>query len=480
LRSWQATEDGLAIWLGLLVVALALPAAAGIDLLGWLAAPQAWLEASKAAQPVSKTYASLPAAFSLFATFGLVLTLVSLGAYFLGLDIRRFIPAFSVVFWVSILCWLIGHFAYIAQTPDKRAGMGISWSLGLTGEAGFIVALLAGLVIGNLLPGLAARLKEAARPEWFIKTAIVILGASLGVKAASATGLVSAIMFRGLAAIIEAYLIYWALVYFIARKYFKFSREWAAPLASGISICGVSAAITTGAAIRARPVVPIMVSSLVVIFSVVELILLPFLAQVFLWGEPMVAAAWMGLAVKTDGAAVASGAITDALIRSRAASAGVHYEPGWLLTTTTTVKVFIDVFIGIWALVLAAVWAYGIEKERGQTMPVADILRRFPRFVLGYFALFLCFLAVALARPDALPGLKVATAESDLVRGLFFVMTFFSIGMASNFKRLWAEGIGRLALVYVISLFGFIIWIGLAISWLFFHGVHPPLLTGGP
>ncbi len=88
-------------------------------------------------------------------------------------------------------------------------------------------------------------------------------------------GLVSAIMFRGLAAIIEAYLIYWALVYFIARKYFKFSREWAAPLASGISICGVSAAITTGAAIRARPVVPIMVSSLVVIFSVFELILLP-------------------------------------------------------------------------------------------------------------------------------------------------------------------------------------------------------------
>ncbi len=56
-------------------------------------------------------------------------------------------------------------------------------------------------------------------------------------------------MFRGLAAIIEAYLIYWALVYFIVRKYFKFSREWAAPLALGISICGVSAAITTGAAI---------------------------------------------------------------------------------------------------------------------------------------------------------------------------------------------------------------------------------------
>ncbi len=103
-----------------------------------------------------------------------------------------------------------------------------------------------------------------------------------------------------------------------------------------------------------------------------------------------------------------------------------------------------------------------------------------PRFVVGLLravpAAFSAWLSCGLIR---LTGLKDATAEADLVRGLFFVMTFFSIGMASNFKRLWAEGIGRLALVYVISLFGFIIWIGLAISWLFFHGVHPPLITGG-
>jgi uncharacterized membrane protein YadS len=478
-KSWYATEDGLAVWLGLIVVGLALPVAAGVDLLGWLAATHVWLEPGKAVLPVSKAYAGLPGSVSLLATFAFILALVSAGAFWLGLPLRKLVPAFVVIYWISILCWLIGHYAYIAQTPDKRAAMGISWSLGLTGEAGFIVALLAGLTIGNFLPGLAARLNVAARPEWFIKTAIVILGASLGVKAASQTGLFSAIMFRGLAAIIEAYLIYWALVYFIARKYFKFSREWAAPLASGISICGVSAAITTGAAIRARPIVPIMVSSLVVIFSVFELILLPILAQAFLWREPMVAAAWMGLAVKTDGAAVASGAITDALIRSQAAGAGIHYQAGWLLATTTTVKVFIDIFIGIWALVLAAVWAYGIEKERGQTVPFAEILKRFPRFVLGYFALFLLLLSVSLVWPKSLAGLKAATGESDLVRGIFFVMTFFSIGMASNFKRLWAEGIGRLALVYVISLFGFIIWIGLAISWLFFHGVQPPLITGG-
>ena len=77
------------------------------------------------------------------------------------------------------------------------------------------------------------------------------------------------------------------------------------------------------------------------------------------------AAAWMGLAVKTDGAAVASGAITDALIRARALETGVAYEAGWILTTTTTVKVFIDVFIGVWALVLALSGRMGSNGSPG-------------------------------------------------------------------------------------------------------------------
>ena len=41
----------------------------------------------------------------------------------------------------------------------------------------------------------------------------------------------------------------------------------------------------------------------------------------------------------------------------------------------------------------------------------------------------------------------------------------------------WEEGIGRLAIVYVVCLFGFIIWLGLFISWLFFHGMTPPLAS---
>ena len=68
--------------------------------------------------------------------------------------------------------------------------------------------------------------------------------------------------------------------------------------------------------------------------------------------------------------------------------------------------------------------------------------------------------------------------EATCSGGYFFVMTFFAIGLASDFKKLWAEGLARLALVYVVCLFGFVIWIGLVISWLFFHGVLPPVVQG--
>jgi hypothetical protein len=70
---------------------------------------------------------------------------------------------------------------------------------------------------------------------------------------------------------------------------------------------------------------------------------------------------------------------------------------------------------------------------------------------------------------------KAVTAGTDIFRVLFFALTFFSIGVVSNFRKLWEEGIGRLAAVYVVCLFGFIVWIGLFISWLFFHGMKPPL-----
>src|SRR5712671_5896303 len=360
------SEDWLSVWIGLLVFVLALGMSAGTDTLGWVVTTGVWTDVSKALNPVSKAYSGLGGMGALIATYAALLVVMTAGAVALKADLKRFALGFTAVFWIGYLSWIAGSYANFAvTTPADMQRFGISWSLKLTNEGGFILALVAGLVVGNFFPSFAAWMKEAVRPELYIKTAIVLLGGFLGIMAATQPVLAKSILFRGLAAIIEAYLIYWAVVYFVARKWFGFSREWAAPLASGISICGVSAAIATASAIRARPIVPVMVSSLVVVFAVVELILLPFAANAFLAHEPMVAAAWMGLAVKTDGAALASGAITESLILSSAAAQGIHYQAGWILGTTATVKIFIDIFIGVWAFILAWVWTTKINVREG-------------------------------------------------------------------------------------------------------------------
>ena len=471
------SEDWLSVWIGLLFFVLALGVLAGMDVLGWVVTTAVWTDLGKALAPISKSYSGLGGIGALVVTYVVLLVVMTAGAAALKADIKRFALGFTAVFWVSYLCWIAGSWANFAvNTPGDMQKFGISWSLKLTAEGGFIVALLVGLFVGNFMPGFATWMKEAVRPELYIKTAIVILGGFLGVTAAEKLGLATALMFRGIAAIIEAYLIYWAVVYFVARKWFKFSREWAAPLASGISICGVSAAIATGSAIRARPVVPIMVSSLVVIFAVVELLILPFAAQAFLSDQPMVAGAWMGLAVKTDGAAVASGAITESLILAAAAAKGVVYQKGWIVGTTATVKVFIDVFIGIWAFILAYIWTTRIEVREGDKAKVGEIWERFPKFIIGYIVTFALILIMALgATPELTGKIKAAMGEANTFRGIFFVMTFFTIGVMSNFRKLWEEGIGRLAAVYLLCLFGFVIWVGLAISFIFFAGVMPPL-----
>jgi uncharacterized membrane protein YadS len=532
-RKPRISEDWLALWTGLAVCLLSLGVFLGADLLGFGAKVGTWTDLSKAVTPVAASFKWMPAWLAVVSTYLFLGLVVGVANWLLGGAPRRFIVAFTLVFGITFACWLLGNQANIAATtPAEFSKFGIRWSLRLTGEAGFVLALLAGLVIGNFFPRFAGLLQESLKPELFVKAAIVIMGAGVGIKALENSSLAWGIMFRGFCAIVEAYLIYWAVIYFIARKYFGFSREWAAPLASGISICGVSAAIATGGAIRARPMVPIMVSSLVVVFAVVELLLLPLLAQSFLWKEPLVAGAWMGLAVKTDGAATAAGAITDALILAKAAGHGIAYEKDWILNTATTIKVFIDIFIGIWAFVLAYVWANHVEKRAGDKVRAAEIWQRFPKFILGYVLTFGLFLSLGLAFPalvksettvpltrevkltdpdtgevrlekvpvmneisrvdpatgrpalvavpatrkEIKPGpAKCSTDEANVFRVLFFCLTFFTIGVLSDFRKLWEEGIGRLAAVYAVGLFGFIIWFGLILSWVFFGGVHPPM-----
>ena len=163
--------------------------------------------------------------------------------------------------------------------------------------------------------------------------------------------------------------------------------------------------------------------------------------------------------------------------RGDAAARGVKYSAGWLVGTTATIKIFIDIFIGVWAFILAYVWTRHIEPRRpGDSLHIGEIWERLPKFVLGFAATFLIVFAIGLgSNPDSLRTLNAAMDQANVFRQLFFVMTFFSISLLSDLRLLWQEGIARLAAVYVVSLFGFVIWVGLLISWVFFSGIKPPI-----
>jgi len=103
----------------------------------------------------------------------------------------------------------------------------------------------------------------------------------------------------------------------------------AAPLASGISICGVSAAIATGGAIRARSVVPVMVSSLVS-SSRSSIADSSVCGQHFLYHQPLVAGAWMALSVKTDGQGSQRCNRGCAHQGKASGMLGINYQPGGL------------------------------------------------------------------------------------------------------------------------------------------------------
>lgn len=412
------SEDWWAVWLGLFIVVLGAGQIWHIDLLGWAAKFGVWIDPSKAVGPGSKGFAWLGSIGSLVATYVFTLVVTSIGAYFMGTKVKKFVAGYTVIYWITMAATVIGNYAYLAATPNKREAFNIGWSLSI-GELGFVIALLAGLVIGNFFPKVTRFLSDAAKPEWYIKTGIVILGMNIGIQAISALGLAGTVIVRGMCAVVEAYLIYWPIVYFVARKFFKFTPEWAAPMASGISICGVAAAIATGSAIKAHQIIPTILASVIIVFVAVELLILPFAAAYFLPSEPMVAGSWLGLVVKSDGGAVASGA--------------------------------------------------GKVSKR-------EIWERFPKFIIGFVLALVVIFAAGWLQPGIVDAAKAGTGQANLLRAVFFGLCFFSIGLVTNVRKLWKSGLGRVIGVYAVALVGFIIWVGLFISYIFYHGIVPPTL----
>jgi uncharacterized membrane protein YadS len=120
-----------------------------------------------------------------------------------------------------------------------------------------------------------------------------------------------------------------------------------ATLSSGVGVCVISASIATAAAIEAPPIYSTVISSIIVIFSAVEIILMPFIATLVFPDQFEAAGVWMGLSVKTDGAATASASVTDEFLGTN----------GTALNAAVITKVLIDIWIGVISFILATFWA---------------------------------------------------------------------------------------------------------------------------
>ena len=496
-RGWSsgmlATEDWWAVWIGLAIFAASLASLGGADLVGWMARPRPWewtdltgaFAWSKLFAPAGAGYASWHPLAAFAATYAIFTALFAFGARSLRLGVRRFVKGFTVLFVVTWAAWIAGnelHLTMVDAAVDGRnrySDAALSWGLQLGEGAPYLLALIAGLAIGNFAKEFAAKhLGEAARPEWYIKTAIVFLGVNLGAQTMEASGFAGELILTGAAATFVAYLFFWPIVYTAARRMFGFKRDVAAVLASGISVCGASAAIATAGAIRAKPIIPVTVSMVVVIFAMLELIVLPGAYTAFAPDQPIVNGAALGMTVKTDGADAAAGALLDELMIARNLQlTGQQWQDGWILSASLLTKIWIDVFIGVWAFVLAIVWIRKVEKRGGAVrIGPMEIWFRFPKFVLGYFLAWLVFFAIATSWPTLAPTLDAGTAVvQSPMRTMLFMLTFVAMGAMTDFSKL--KGMGKIALLYGLALVVVIAPIAYAVAYLFHRGLTPPLVT---
>jgi uncharacterized membrane protein YadS len=529
-RAWYdgmlTTEDWWAVWLGLTFFVLGLLSIAGLDLVGWITYPKTWVlalpdgaipkkivDVTHAFYPLGAKYSQTAKAFykglgpigGILVTYVVFTIATCIGAYFMKWDLKRYFVGWTFIFFLTYLVWFIGHHAFFAASVVdlKKSHFPSMFTLSLGGGASFILSLIVGLIIGNFFKPLARYLSEAAKPEWFIKTAIVFLGVKVGylpIKAAATStkvghqlaDLTLDLFLAGAVATIVAYLIFWPGVYTISRKIFKLPRKTAAVLASAISICGVSAAVATGGAVRSKPVVTIMVSALVVVYAVIELVILPG-AFTHIWPgvkDPLVAGSAMGMSVKTDGADAAAGELLDEFMRNeieKQSGGKIKWPEGVITVSSVMTKIWIDMFIGLWAFILALFWVYRIEKREGEKIPFSEVWHRFPKFVLGYFLAWFIYLGIFFGpghsgAPEGMAILKAAKAGAVPVekgmRKFFFMLTFMSLGIITDFKKLAEAQFGKMVWVYFIALFVFIIPVAIIIAYLFHHGMPIPNIAG--
>ena len=322
-RPQRLKEDWWAIWIGLGIVLVGAMLYGQGSSLRWLAViPAKWSNSAQLSADLSANWLRYVALFVAF------LALFSVAIIGLGQRAASFVPAFLLVFIVSTVIFVIGQW-------DQAATYNLEPPL---------VALLLGLVVSNVF-GLPRWLDAGFRVELYVKTGIVLLGATLPL---------SLIIWAGPIAILQASIvsIVTFLVIFFTARAFGLDKRFAATLGAGGAVCGVSAAIAVAGAVGARKEDAPVAITTVVLWAIVMIFALPFAARA-LGLSAGVAGAWIGTSEFADAAGFAAAQAYSGLVGKVEGIAGT---PEQTVQAFTLMKVVgRDVWIGIWAFILAIV-----------------------------------------------------------------------------------------------------------------------------
>ena len=307
-----------------------------------------------------------------------------------------------------------------------------------------VYAILLGLLGNVVLTRLRVRDRLAGgfRTEFFIKTGLVLLGASINF-AVIVTAAGPAIL-QALVLITVVFGFTWWL-----GGRLGLDDRLRALLSSAVSICGISAAIAAAGAVQARREQLAYTASLVVVFALPSIFLLPAAARALDLSQP-VAGAWIGGNIDTTAAVSAAGAL-----------AGEQ-----ALQLATIVKTTQNALLGVVAVALTAYFAVRVERSQESARPSArQLWERFPKFVLGFLAASVVGTLYATAVGAAA---KPVIATVNDLRTLFLILAFVSIGLEFRVAPLREAGwrpVGVFASATVVNLL-----VGLGLATLLFHG----------
>ena len=118
-------EDKIALLTGCFIFLLAALNLAHLDVLGWVVSTNMWTSMDKAFSATTGAYkGTISGVVSLLCTYVALTAILSFGIKLLGGNVARFVKSFTVVFFISEICYMFGANAHIAATPDAQAKFG--------------------------------------------------------------------------------------------------------------------------------------------------------------------------------------------------------------------------------------------------------------------------------------------------------------------------------------------------------------------